>query len=350
MHTKSFYLSGLCLALALGGARGQIPNASRQVDSVQQHRQLESASGFSAGTNAVPEFYEGETGDVGPQSVLEFKHRRTLIEASADEQYFFSDNVFLANQGKQSADVLVSTVSAALAPTPYAFAGGVLSPRIGYQQQWFNYGLLGSGTVHVYDPSKTPSIYYTGIGKFDFNVPTVFGDVAWRWQNWAFTVGGDYRRLLDSGNYDEFYHEFVPRWSVGREFLLGKSTSLFMAYEGDYRFTESTPPAALNPPMSPVYPATFNDRTDQGLLLAGSWRLCSHVILQPSYRFQFTHYTRINRDDVLNSFGLALHCPITRQIFIRTFVSYDIVNTDGFYVQNYRNLNAGGGLNLTVRF
>ena len=32
------------------------------------------------------------------------------------------------------------------------------------------------------------------------------------------------------------------------------------------------------------------------------------------------------------------------------FVSYDMANTDGINVQNYRSLNAGGGLNLTVRF
>jgi hypothetical protein len=349
MHTKSICVSGLYLALAVGAARAQMPNASQQVDSVQQRRQIESVSSLLAGTNAVLELYAGETGDVGPQSVLQFKPRRTFVEASADEQYFFLDNVFLANHGKKSADVLVSTVSAALAPTPYPLAGGLLSPRVGYQQQWFNYGLASSGIVHVYDPGQNPAPYYSSIGKFDFNVSTVFSDVAWRWQNWAFTVGGDYRRLLDSGNYDEFYHEFVPRWSVGREFSLGKSASISITYEGDYRFTDSTPPAALNS-TSPVYPNTFNDRTDQGLVLAGSWRLCSHAILQPSYRLQFTHYTRINRDDVLNSFGLALHCPITRQISIRTFVSYDIADTDGYYVQNYRNLNAGGGLNLTVRF
>jgi hypothetical protein len=85
-------------------------------------------------------------------------------------------------------------------------------------------------------------------------------------------------------------------------------------------------------------------------VLAGNWRLCSHAMLQPFYSLQFTHYTRINRDDLLNSFGLALYCPITRTITLRTFVSYDIANTDGYYVQNYRSLNAGGGLNFIVRF
>ena len=346
MRTKSFFLSGLCLALALAAARAQIPNASLQVDSVQQRRELESFS--PAATNAVPELYAGETSDVGPQSVLQFKPRRTYIEASADAQYFFSDNIFLADHGRQGADILVSTVQAALAPTAYEFAGGSLSPRIGYQQQWFNYGLLGSDTVHIYNP-KNPSTSHTGLDTFDFNVSTIFSDVAWRSQNWTFAVGGDYRRLLDSGNYDEFYHEFVPHWSVSREFSVNDSFGFSLGYEGDYRFTESMPPAAVNP-TSPKYPEEYNDRTDQSLLLVGSWRLCNYAFLQPSYRLEFTHYTRIDRDDLLNSFGLTLYCPVTKQISIRTFIGYDIANTDGFYVQNYQKLDAGVGLNLTVRF
>jgi hypothetical protein len=344
MQTKHFFLPGICLVLTLGVARAQIPNASQQVDSAQQRRQLESAFSFLGGTNAVPQFYEGETGDVGPQSVLRFKPRRTYIEASADEQYFFTDNVFLADHGRQHADVLVSTVQAALAPTPYEFAGGLLSPRAGYQHQWFNYGLANPNMVTIYPPFQQ-----VDINTFDFNVSTFFGDVAWQRQNWTFTLGGDYRRLLDSGNYAEFYHEYVPRWSVRRDFSINDSLAFSIAYEGDYRMTGTKPPAVVNP-TSPVYPDTFNNRTDQSLLLVANWRLCSHAILQPFYRLQFAHYTRINRDDLINSFGLTLYCPITKQITLRTFVSYDIANTDGFYVQDYQSLNAGGGLNLTVRF
>jgi hypothetical protein len=348
MQTKIFFLAGIFLALALSAVRAQLPNASQQVDSVQQRRQLE--SNLPADTNAVPELYDGETGDVGPQSVLQFKHRRTYIEATADEQYFFSDNLFLADHGKHGADVLVSTVQAAFAPTPYDFAGGQLAPRIGYQHQWFNYGLIGSDTVHIYDPSKNPQTFYGSPDMFDFNVSTIFSDVTWRRQNWTFTLGGDYRRLLDSGNYDEFYHEFVPRWSVSREFSLCDAVGFSIGYEGDFRFTGATPPASENPPTSPNYPDTFNDRTDQSLALIGDWQLCPHLILQPFYRLQFTHYTRINRDDWLNSFGVTLYCPVTKQISIRTFVGYDIENTDGYYVQNYQKLDAGAGLNLTLRF
>ena len=76
---------------------------SQQADSVQQRRQLEQAAQLMVSTNAVPELFAGESDDVGPQSVLKMKPRRTLFEASADAQYFYSDNMFLANGGKQHA-------------------------------------------------------------------------------------------------------------------------------------------------------------------------------------------------------------------------------------------------------
>jgi hypothetical protein len=344
MQSKTFFASSVFLALALGVAHAQTPGASQQVDNAQRQRQLQSIAGLPDTTNTVPEFYEGETSDIGPQSVLQVKRQRTYFQAFADEQFFYTDNAFLANHGKQSASVLISTVQAALAPSPYELAGGLFSPRIGYQQEWFTYGLADSTTVLVY-----PSLQRVDISQFDFNAGTVFSDVAWSRQNWTFTAGCDYRRLLSSDNYDEFYHEFVPRWAVRRDFQLRDSVIISVGYEGDYRFTYAAPPAAPNP-TSPVYPDTYNDRTDQSLVLVGSWQLCPHAILQPYYRLQYSHYTQIARDDWLNSFGLTLYCPITQQISLRTFVTYDIANTDGFYVQNYQKFDGGAGLNLTVSF
>jgi len=342
IRIKLFSLSALFLVLAFGTARAQMPNASQQVDSDQQRRQLESSANFPASTNAAPEFYQGETSDIGPQSVLRFKPHRTYFEALADEQYFFTDNAFLAEHGKQNADVLVSTVQAALAPTPYEFAGGSLALRLGYQHQWFNYGLAGSETVNVYD-FTTFTYQQVPIDTFDFNVSTVFADAAWQWQNWTFTLGGDFRQLLGSGNYDEFYRELVPRWSVRREFTIDQTLAFSIGYEGDYRSTKTVLPP-------PSFTDEFNDRMDNSLEFVGSLRLCRYAILQPFYRFQYTHYTRINRDDFLSSIGLTLYCPITKQITIRTFMGYDVMNTDGLFAQDYRKLDAGAGLNLTVRF
>ena len=328
--------------MGVSGVWAQNPSASAQADNVQRLRSIQST--LSGSTNAVPEFYEGETSDIGPQSVLQVKRKRTYFEGFADEQFFFTDNVFLANHKQQSANVLVSTVQAALAPSPYEFKGGLLSPRVGYQQQWFNYGLAGSDKVLVY-----PSFKKENLNTFDFNVGTVFTDVGWRYENWTFTVGGDYRRLLSSDDYSEFYHEFVPRWAVRRDFQLCSAVTVTVGYEGDYRFTEATPPGTVTN-TAPKYPDTFNDRTDQSLVLVGNWQLCPHMIVQPFYRLQYSHYTQIDRDDLLNSMGLTLYCPITQNLSVRTYFGFDILNTDGFYVQDFQKIDAGVGANLTVSF
>ena len=342
MIAKTLFTASVCLVLTLGAARAQNPGASAQADSAWRLRQIQST--LPGNSNTVPEFYEGENSDVGPQSVLQFRSHRHLFEASADEQFFYTDNVLLADHGKKSSGVLISTIQAALAPTPYVVGSGLLSPRIGYQQQWFNYGLTDSGKVLVF-----PSLKSVNMDVFDFNAGTAFTDIEWRWKNWSFTVGGDYRRLLDSGDYKEFYHEFVPRWGVRRDFQVCNSLAVSVGYEGDYRFTRAEPPGVVTN-TSPVYPDSFNDRTDHSLVIVANWQLCSHAILQPFYRLQYSHYTQIAREDWLNSFGLTLHCPITKNISLRAFVGYDILNTDGFYVQDYQKLDAGGGVNLTVRF
>ena len=342
MSMNKFFLAGT-LTLGAGlAASAQMPNASQQVDSVQQRRQLEQAAQMMIATNAVPELYAGETGDVGPQSVLQIKSRRTYIEAFADAQYFYTDNMFLANQNKQGADVLVSTVSAALAPTPYDCADGLLAPRLGYQQQWFTYGQGGPQTVTAFN-FATHTFSRVNLDQFDFNVMTVFSDVSWSRQNWTFTAGGDYRQLNNAQSTDEFYKEYVPRWTARRDFFTSDKTAVSIGYEGDCRLTET----ANVPPQNGC---NFNNRVDNSLIVVGSWRLCRHAIWQPSYRFQQTHFTVATRDDYLNSFGLALYIPINDYITLRGYVSYDILKTDGFYVQNSQTLNAGGGLNLTVRF
>jgi hypothetical protein len=158
------------------------------------------------------------------------------------------------------------------------------------------------------------------------------------------TLGTDYRQLQDSATYDEFYREYVPRWALRRDIPLSATTAISLGYEGDYRFTDT----ALTP--GGTYPDNYNDRTDQSLVLVGSWRLCRQAILQPFYRLEYSHYTRINRDDVLNSVGLSLYCPLTANITVRAFAGYDTLHTDGYFAQNYDNLDLGGGLNLSIRF
>ena len=336
---SALLLAGLMVTLP---ASAQNPAASQQADALRLRQFVAPTST----TNLAPEFYPGETSDVGPQSLLQMKARRHWLRAFADEQLFYSDNVFLADGHKQGADVLVSTVHAALAPDAFDVAGGKLAPQVGYQHQWFNYGLLGGGdNIRVVDFNKSVLPTTNSINAFDFNVQTIFADTTWNWRGWDFNVGLDYRRFLDSNDYNEFYRELVPRWAAHYTFQFSETKSIMVGYEGDYRFTETQHPL-------PVNGSDYNDRTDQSFVLVGSWKLCSHAIVQPFYRLQYSDFSHIQngREDWLNTFGIALQLPITQNVALRTFVSYETLNSSSSYVQNYDKLDIGGGLNLSVRF
>jgi len=318
-------------SIATGHA--QLAAAIDQVDTVQQRRQMDESMKTLTGDESAPELYPNESSDVGPQSVLKIKLRPTHFEAQADVQYFHTDNMFLVENNEQDADVLVSTVQFALAPTPYELGNGFFAPRLGYRHQWFNFGLSGK------------ELDGTGIDldEFDFNAQTVFIDGRWSRGNWILEAGVDYTRLMDSSDYEDFYEEIVPRWGVQRLFPLCENSVLSLGYAGDYRFTDID---------QPFLPSGLYDRTDHSVFAAVSHTLCPYAVVQPFYRFKYTHFTDdvVDRDDMLHTFGLALHCPITRQVTLRAFAGYDLLESDDPSMPDYRKFDVGGGVNLTVRF
>jgi hypothetical protein len=341
MQTRTITLAGASLLFAAQSALCQNPAASQTVDAMQQRRQFEPAGGNNQ-TNA-PELYAGETSDIGPQSVLKMNLPHWHLEAVADEEIYYTDNMFLDGQFRQSADVAVSTIQAALVAPEQKVLGGELTPRIGIQQQWFNYGLFDNAHITAV---KFPDIF-TGtavsLDTFDFNAQTCFADATWTRDNWVITAGFNFQQLVDSGTYDEFYREYTPNWSIEKTFIFSPTLSLTAGYQGDFRFTTTH-----NPPMGLAN--DLNDRTDHTIFGVVNFKLCQHAILQPYYQLEFSHYTAQSRDDYLNTFGLALYMPITKNISLRTFYSYARLNTDGSLAQNYENNQGGLGLTLSVEF
>lgn len=341
---KKVIISSLTFAglFCAGSANAQNPAANQQVDALRL-REFAGASG--AFTNAAPEFYPGETSDIGPQSLLERKTRQHWVRAMADEQWFYTDNMFLGDKDHQSVDVLVSTINVAIAPDGFDVLGGKFSPEVGYQHQWFSYGILDNETISIVDFDKSTIPTRGSLKTFDFNAQTVFGGCTFTWHGFDFSAGLDYRRLMDSNDYNEFYREIAPRWGVHYTWQVTENKSIIVGYEGDYRFTETQNHLPLNS-------GRYLDRADHSLMILGNWHLCSHAILQPYYRLQYSGYSdyRSGREDWLNSFGLALQLPITQNVSLRTFVNYDTMHTDGAYAQNFEKLDAGLGVNLSVRF
>ena len=56
-----------------------------------------------------------------------------------------------------------------------------------------------------------------------------------------------YTRLLGfkplrSDDYEEFYREYVPRWSIQRNFRVCDKSMISLSYLGSYHFTDEDPP------------------------------------------------------------------------------------------------------------
>jgi len=349
-------LTNICLLgaqLAIVTATAQTPGAIQQVnDSQQQRKLIQSAKSYREGDSA-PELYSDENSDLGPQSVLKMKPRHTLFEAMADAQFFYTDNMFLNENGRHEADVLVSTAQFALAPTPYDLAGGLLAPRIGYRHQWYDFGLAGNQKVTVFN-FNTEEEGPASVNVFDFNSQTAFADAQWSKNNWLAEAGFDYQRLLSTANYEEFYHEYVPRWSLQRIFPLCERSAITLGYAGDYRFG-SPKPFVFVPPSSSIIRINpdLGDRTDHSLFATYNQSLCRHVILQPYYQLKYTHFTDSTigrRNDLLSSVGAALYWTVCANCEIRTFFDYNLRFSDNPSVSEYHQFDGGGGINVTFRF
>lgn len=346
---------------AAANVRAQVGGIVGQVDNTQTRQQLNlAAQSQLAASNTVPPLYEGETSDLGPQSVLLPRPHHTLFQATADEQLFYSDNVFQTTHDKISSGVILSTAEFDLAPTPYAFAGGLLAPRVGYQAQWFDYVFNGNHKVPL-APFGFPRV---NLSTFDFNAQTPFADVTWSRGGWSFAGGMEAERLFYTSHEDPFYSECAPYWLARYIFPVCDATVLSASYEGDYRFTSIPVSRSLNI----VGPTEFstanaNNRTDQGLLLSLTQVLHKHVVFEPYYQFKYTHFTdyptsvtpdglRVPppRNDYLNTFGAGLYWLPCQHFSVRGFVNYNILASDNSAVAQYKEFDGGVGVNLTIRF
>ncbi len=319
-------------------AQAQAPNAIEQTDALKRRQEMERMFKDANATGGnMPELFSEETKDVGPQSILKLKQKKSYFEAVLDSQFFYTSNMFLQENGTGArlteTSMFVNTAQLALAPTPYQIGPGQLAPRIGYRHQWFDYGL---------ESNKR------GLGTFDFDVSDVFVDLRYRLpNNWTFEVGFDWMRLLNHTpsyfSYDEIYKEYVPRVGVFRQFAISETKVFSVGYQGNFHFSET--PGNL--------PENQNNRTDQSLVAAYTHALTSQLVLQPYYRFQFTHYTASplgSRNDLLHTFGLSVNYYPTERFSVRLFAGYDLKESDQPAVPDYRKLDAGLGLNFNLKF
>jgi hypothetical protein len=289
----------------------------------------------------APAISPDEAVDVGPQSILRRRQHHRWFEVDLDSQFLWTDNMFF-NESKPTpttaSTVLLNSAQFNLTPPSWKAGDRELRPRVGYQHVWMNYALVG--------PKNDPN---SGLPKsdHDFDAQTVFADLTTTFGSWQAQVGVDWQRLLGHqpayGAYDEFYRDWSPRWSVSRVFSLGERQAFVAAYLGSAHLTHVDPTPGLNDPDR-------NDRIEHNLLASYSCQLTPRLILQPGYRFQFTHYTMAHRLDQLHSFSGSVTLLITDWLFARAFGAYELRESDDPAVPDYRKVDAGVALGATFRF
>lgn len=302
--------------------------ATTTVQSFRERPQISPKFRIGASQTA-PELYPGESADVGPQYLLiQQMMRRSWVEGALDVQYYYTSNALLTERDKIDTGLLVSTAWAAFAPTPFALGDGQLAIRAGYREQMYLYGLDSTDNQ---------------LNNFDFDVATVFAGARWLWrEQWVFGLGTEYNRYLSHENdWNEFYTELLLAWGVERVFSFSERTQLVLGYAGGYHWTHT----------DPIPTSDVNDRLDSILSLTLTQEILPQLLLQPYYRFQVAQYSQSgDRTDLFHTVGLSLSYLFTEWASVRVFASYEVRNSDDDSVQDFQNLNAGGGVSFVLRF
>ena len=317
--------------------------AVNQATTAEQRRETDKVLRDLAPGDSVPALYADEDTDVGPQTILR-KKKQTWFRVSADSQVFYTDNMTFRDedQPKWNAGVAVTSLEAALTPPPCITRFAAFRPEIGYRHQFFN--------------------YFGGKGRddFDFDSSTAFADLLAQTKHYQFRVGVDYTRLLGfeplrSDDYEEFYSEFVPRWSVQRNFRVCDKSMFSVAYLGSYHFTDEDPPvifssSPLNPKLlKAAFPSDRSERWEHTFLAAYTMALPCHFVAQPFYRYQYTDFVNTDDNVRLHTVGFGVGWIPCANFAVRGFVGYNWQKSDN-HTAEYEQLNAGGGVNVTWRF
>ena len=332
-HTATTLLVLTTAAIAIGA----VNYADRVVSTTQNSNALRGTGWLTKNLSEedggqVPELYPGELQDVGPQFLLGRTQpqapRHHWLEVFTDTQFFYTNNALLTEKGNRDTGVMVQTLQANFTPQPFALGKAMVSTRFGYRHQWWLYSL-----------DKTRS----GLNDFNFSVSSFYAGIRHSWdEKWVVSFNLDLNRYLSQDNdLQQFYSEFVPNWSLERNFQVGQKGYLTVGYYGSLHLTHT----------APVPTSDLNDRLDTAFSATYSQELCPGLVVQPYYRLLFSAYTKnTSRTDVYNNLGVGLIYSFNENASIRATLGYENRNSNDNTVTDYNKLEFGGGVNFSMRF
>jgi hypothetical protein len=361
------------IALSLLALEAQDSRVS-QADAANRRRDLQSSANAKPSVPSdeeeqAPEVIPGDRNDLGPQYLVKRKKITRWWDVKFDTQEIYTSNMLLqANNWHNrpvDATILVSTAEFDFAPEPIKIGENSLFPKIGFRHQWFNYALGDNGSMFRY-AGNIPQDDKLGYNRFDFDSQTIFGNLNYVVdEHWVFGLGFDFTRLLtheaipqQSGNYSEFYKEYVPSWSATRIFQLTPITTAVVGYDGKLRYTDSE---NTNPRdyVDGTHLREINNRLDSAFSLSVRQQIVPTVFVQPFFRFQYSNYNindRRNgvafhdRQDFTYTTGASFSWDICDWFSISSFGSFEKRVSSSLRTDDYTKFDLGGGLSANFRF
>jgi hypothetical protein len=340
MSIKIPSVVALSFAAGIFSLRAQPASVQQLQNSQQAIQQLAPLYGLQNTHTNAPELYEGENMDVGPQRILRLNPRPNYFEVLLDSQAFYTDNAnFDTSANAIRSMVFVNTAQMAFTPPGYKWGPGTLSPVVGFYSQWYNYE-------------------NTRMSPFDFEAQTVFVNGRYATEDWQFTLGANYTRLLNQSDYEQTYQEFLPNIGAQRTFHIGETMLFAIGNEVQYHFSE-VPATTVNigggGTIAGTGPADINNRLDDIVSLTYAWQITRQMVLQPYYRFQYSYYrydtlATSSRNDYLHTVGVTLYYFFNRNASLRTFFNYSLKQSDDPYTPAYHEYDGGLGAALDVTF
>jgi len=325
------YRTGVVLTLVSGGILSlhAQPAAIQQLQNNQITRELQSPTpNLVAGTNA-PELYPGENTDVGPQRILRLMPRNKYFDALFDSQFFYSDNANYASSSQAvPSPVFVNTAQATLTPPVLDLGEGKVAGAVGFASQWYNYG-------------------DNRLENLDFNAETVFLSGKYTLGKWQVGAGVNLTRLVNQQNYNETYREVMPNLGLQRVIPLNNNMFFALGDLVDYHVTRT--PSVLGSITD------VNDRFDNIASVTFTWQATKHLLIQPSYRFQYSYYQHntiatTDRNDYLQGLGITAAYYFNSNFSVRAFYNYNYRQSSDQLAPPYHEMNGGLGLSLDLKF
>jgi len=294
--------------------------------------------------STAPYFFEEEIEDVGPQYLLSAAQKRTVFRFSGDFQTYFTSNANLTNNGAVNSSISVGTIQPEFLPFETNIDEGLVSTRVGVRFQWYRYGIYGNQDKQVF-PNYP-------VSNNDFDSISPYAEANYRNGGWYGAIGFEYTQLENQFADRIFYKESAPYWAGGYTLEVTPQSAFYFQYDGRYRFTKTTPGATPIP-----FIGDLNNRVDQAFSIIYSHIFFEDLLVQGSYRFQWTGYTdgsrlqgNRNRDDIYNTVSAVVSYWVFDEVAVRVFVNWQDRNTDDRFAQDYQVFNGGGGVNISMNF